>query len=140
MHPPTRGLDTRLLLQKSKEAGLLNCKQLGVLIAALQSVTEKEYITTRAMTDILQKLASASGADAFPELWRTATFKQMRDALALLDPHLSSYVDWLHVITSLVLQVRPHQPHDWLQFFQRAGYTTFTLSPQSPAKTCIRTN
>lgn len=133
-------LDTRLPLQKSKEAGLLNCKQLDVLVAALQSVTDKEYITTRAMTDILQKLASASGADAFPELWRTATFKQMRDALALFDPHLSSYVDWLHVITSLVLQVRPHQPRNWSHCYTFSMTLSLTLLPQSLARTCILTN
>jgi hypothetical protein len=120
-------------VQTSREAGLLNCKQLGLLATNLLAVTENQYITTRNMADVLQKLASASGADAFPELWRRPSFKQMRDALALFDPHLSSYIDWKHVVSSLVLEsfprvanARPDQFATAAAHLQRRRYGVLT--------------
>jgi hypothetical protein len=91
----------------SKEAGLLNTRQLSSLVNSIQSVCQCEFFATRQMACLLQKLAAAHGQASFPPPWARATFTQMQGALTLFDPHQSSYIDWMHVVTSLLLQSFP---------------------------------
>ena len=89
---------------KPKEAGLLNATQLAALTADVHAISSCEFVPTRTLAALLHKLA---GAAALPAAWERATYKQLRDALSCFDAHQSSYLDWLHVLSSLLLMSFP---------------------------------
>ena len=92
---------------QSRGAGLLDVWHLERIVDGVTGLCASEFIPMRTLAELLHKLSAATGADAFPEQWRAATYKQMRDALALFDAHCSGYVDWLHVVSCLLLQSTP---------------------------------
>ena len=92
---------------QQKPAGLLNTWHIAALVDAVQALATGDFCATRTLAGVVQQVAAAAGPQRWPQQWRAATLKQLREVLAAFDPHCSSYVDWRHAVMCLVLHAFP---------------------------------
>jgi hypothetical protein len=94
----------------SSGAGLLGMEHLRTILLGIQPVRPHQYCSIQVLAELMHRLTSATREMPFPRQWPKATYKQMYDALSRYDVHNSGYLDWMHVLISLILLAFPLIP------------------------------
>ena len=116
------------MLVVERGTGTLELAHVHELLERVLESTHHVHMPTAQLAELLQRAAAALSEQPLPPRWPQATHKQMHDALQRFDAHESGYLDWRHVLCSLLLHAMPR--------IQQAGAADFAAAAEALQDAC----